>query len=372
MPRTSDDEPHSKIVTGITTPLQHVDYTRFPNFDEHYIILMSSDSHSTSTSTERPEADPLPPKIGERGYVPTSIPEMTQSSPQDERVVLPARHPADHDAEPTPAPGNNAPPPATNSTPTPNQASSIRKSWKQRLSLGGISPLTLARIVILLIFLAATSAAWGIIIIHFSAAKAIASNPSGDGSSDNGYDGFNSPAFSSVVIVHISFTIVILVELLFLERSIFHARAERYLYKNGMQRGGANASMGIAPWNRPPLPTYAAALAEIGVGTGDVEDNMIAIAPPPAYGNYRGSTLILAGALRESLIRSLNRSSQQSENSAQRQPDQVPSPRELEEGRGSRPISYDASEEADNAKRARELEAALARLETNNNSNGNP
>jgi hypothetical protein len=34
---------------------------------------------------------------------------------------------------------------------------------------------------------------------------------------------------------------------------------------------------------------------ESGVGTGDVEDNRIAVAPPPAYGNTRGSTLILTG-----------------------------------------------------------------------------
>ena len=31
------------------------------------------------------------------------------------------------------------------------------------------------------------------------------------------------------------------------------------------------------------------------MGTGDVEDNHIAIVPPPAYGHTRGSTLILAG-----------------------------------------------------------------------------
>jgi hypothetical protein len=34
---------------------------------------------------------------------------------------------------------------------------------------------------------------------------------------------------------------------------------------------------------------------ESGVGTGDVEDNQIAVAPPPAYGYTRGSTLLLAG-----------------------------------------------------------------------------
>ena len=40
---------------------------------------------------------------------------------------------------------------------------------------------------------------------------------------------------------------------------------------------------------------------ESGVGTGDVEDNRIAVAPPPAYGNTRGSTLILAGFISDEL-----------------------------------------------------------------------
>ena len=31
------------------------------------------------------------------------------------------------------------------------------------------------------------------------------------------------------------------------------------------------------------------------MGTGDVEDNRIAVPPPPAYGHTRGSTLLLAG-----------------------------------------------------------------------------
>lgn len=66
--------------------------------------------------------------------------------------------------------------------------------------------------------------------------------------------------------------------------------------------------------------------------------------------------------LRESLIRQLNRASQQSRNSALSRPPVTP--REMEEGPKSRPISYDASEEVDNAKRALDLEVALAKLES--------
>lgn len=136
------------------------------------------------------------------------------------------------------------------------------------------------------------------------------------------------------------------------------------MHKHGMPRGASNVSMGIAPWNRPSLPTYAAALTEIGVGTGDVEDNLIAIPPPPAYGNTRGSKLLLRGMLRESLIRQLNRISQQSSVSMTPSSHSPASPREMEEGGRSRPLSYDASEEVDNAKRALDLEAALTKLES--------
>lgn len=335
---------------------------------------MSTASSSTSTLTDRPEAEPLPKKVGEIGYVPPKSPK-TPESRHDSPVTnspLPARHPADRPDEPATASSTTTDLPAANPTPnaTTNSASSVKKSWKQRLSVGGVSFFSIFRIVLLLVFIAATGAAWGITIRLFGKNIPAAPDTSGDSgfgsgsddSSDSNNGGNQGPSnFSSVVIVQVSFTVVTLVELLFLERSIFHARAERYLYKNGMSRGGASATMGIAPWNRLPLPTYAAALAESGRGTGDVEDNLIAIPPPPAYGNTRGSVLLLSGFLRNSLVRNLNRSSQQSANSHNSRP---VTPREMEEGGRSRPISYDALEEVDNAKRAFELEAALSRLES--------
>jgi hypothetical protein len=233
--------------------------------------------------------------------------------------------------------------------------------------------MTLFRIILLTLFLVGTVVAWVITVTRFvgkdslnldddddnSAGSSSSSSANSDGDKNN--NNGTMPVFTSMVIVHVSFTVVVLVELLFLERSVYHARAERYLFKHGMPRGAtaASASIGIAPWNRPPLPTYAAALAESGVGTGDVEDNLIAIAPPPAYGNTRGSVLLLSGHLRDSLVRSLSRISQE------RQSEDAHSitPRQMEEGERSRPISYDASEEVNNARQARELEVALSRLE---------
>ncbi|KAH9995811.1 hypothetical protein BJV77DRAFT_960912 [Russula vinacea] len=105
---------------------------------------------------------------------------------------------------------------------------------------------------------------------------------------------------TSHIFLHVAFAVVSLVQAVLIERRIFRARAERYAFKHpgdmfptSPQDGqsGPDASMPVAPWNRPPLPTYAAALASSGVGTGDVEDVEIARPPPPAYGKTRGSTL---------------------------------------------------------------------------------
>ena len=68
--------------------------------------------------------------------------------------------------------------------------------------------------------------------------------------------------------------------------------------------------------------------------------------------------------LPSNLLRSLSRASQRSQQNNRRRSPEA----EVEEGRRSRPLSYGASEEVDDAARARELEAALARLESNNRS----
>ena len=129
--------------------------------------------------------------------------------------------------------------------------------------------------------------------------------------------------------------------------------------------------MGFAPWNRPPLPTYAAALAQSGVGTGDVEDNIIAIPPPPAYGNTRGSTLLLSGFLSDALRAQRPRSngsvqSQPSQRSSQRSSRSTRSNRD-EEDRPKSYMSTDPEWEARcDADRALVLEETLARLEDGN------
>lgn len=163
-------------------------------------------------------------------------------------------------------------------------------------------------------------------------------------------------ASSSVIFVHVIFAVGILGQLLFLERRIYRLRAERYAFLRSDEilptyhrQASVNTTMSYAPWHRPPLPTYAAALAQSGVGTGDVEDHIIAAPPPPAYGNTRGSTLLLRGFLRESLR-------------AQR-----PMSVHSHVRPSSRPLSYTSQDEQweaiQDAERARKLEETLARLE---------
>jgi hypothetical protein len=169
---------------------------------------------------------------------------------------------------------------------------------------------------------------------------------------------------ASGIFVHVIFGLLCLCELVFLERRVFRLRAERYSY---LHHGEVlptsrrryipdNVNMPLAPWLRPPLPTYAAALAQSGHGTGDVEDHVIAQPPPPAYGHTRGSTLLLSGFLRNSLrvqIDEQRRASQMSERS--------------NGAGGSRPVSYmshdEGWEEVRNAERARRLEETLDTLE---------
>jgi len=114
---------------------------------------------------------------------------------------------------------------------------------------------------------------------------------------------------ASALFFHMPFALAVILQIFLLERRYFKLRAERYAALHPgepmpptlLHRGRPADRLPIAPWNRPPLPDYAAVLQELNVGTSDVEDNQIIIPPPPAYGVTRGSRLILAGFIREDL-----------------------------------------------------------------------
>jgi len=126
--------------------------------------------------------------------------------------------------------------------------------------------------------MAGTAGAWWYTVKHFRDAMTT-SNQANANANASPQAMTNNYGWSSTIFVHVAFSVVALFELVFLERNVFHIRAERYMYKHGMSPDARRdarraATLGIAPWNRPPLPTYAAALAESGHGTGDVEDNL--------------------------------------------------------------------------------------------------
>jgi len=294
-----------------------------------------------TTGERRPQADPLPSKRGEIGYVEGASPaEQTRT----ENVTLPPRHPADRD------PSSSSPSapesPSVSSENAPPSPSSITKSSSilnflkpKNGSFGGVQLNTVLMLTVQLLILAATIVGWAIstkILVH--------AFPS-DGS------------LSTNVFIHIIFVITVIGQLIFLERRIFRIRGERYSYlhpgeilpRHRNHPPSPDPGLAFAPWNRPPLPTYAAALAQSGVGTGDVEDHLIAASPPPAYGHTRGSRLVLQGYLRDSL----RAQRPQSAHSVIRQtPDE-------------RPMSYASSDGyREGPDRAQRLEETLNRLES--------
>ncbi|KIL67974.1 hypothetical protein M378DRAFT_59862, partial [Amanita muscaria Koide BX008] len=251
----------------------------------------------------RPEAGPVPRKRGEIGFI-DSIHSQFEPRAPPFALAFPARHPADRDFDleaqvlsanyvvpitPGPARSNSRDENADAS----QDPASDPKNHNFPYRVAGLKLTTLSLCVLQFLILIATVVGWAM------AAHSIQSSTE----SKVGFGGT-----TLLVTIHVIFAIVLLVELVFLERIVFKLRIERYTYLNpgeavpsSIRAAVPTPSIPFAPWNRPPLPTYAAALAQSGVGTGDVEDHLIAAPPPPAYGNTRGSTLVLSGYMRDSL-----------------------------------------------------------------------
>ncbi|KAH7337058.1 hypothetical protein B0J17DRAFT_718956 [Rhizoctonia solani] len=322
---------------------------------------------SDETLVERPEAGPLPAKQGEIGYVPPVVPATTANETGDQSE-LPARHPADRSTTP-PNPDSSS----TSSQPTqhPNTSTtSLPSSFKHFLraprplpTINGVRSTTVFRVVFITFTLIASIVGWIVTVIRMNAWDKKSSVFEPPPQSVSNTEGNNLPASdplnqmtqSSLVFVHVAFGAAVLFQLLVLERSVYRFRAERYAYLHPDEMAtvtDVNGVMGLSPWNRPPLPTYAAAL---GVrGTGDVEDNIIAAPPPPEYGNTRGSTLLLVSDF------SLSRQSRPN-SATQREDRQEALGRPVQAW--SRPVSYGEDEMRQNLRRSLDLEAALARLE---------
>ncbi|KAJ6508010.1 hypothetical protein C8R47DRAFT_966071 [Mycena vitilis] len=337
---------------------------------------MSVASSSSAAPESRPQAGPLPQKRGEIGW----NDEMKAAADAASRsgsptAPLPERHPEDRDgaaaaaasAADSAAPSSDstaAPPPASPSLTTLPASSTDSLSKKKRFlgflkpkkvpSYGGLRLTTLLAFALQLLLVGGTITGW-----YFAVSRLGHGSSSSDPTDQQQMTLGNA---STAIFIHVVFGVITLIQLLFLERRVFRLRAERYSFvhpgeilPSARRRQLGEPSMGFSPWNRPPLPTYAAALEQSGAGTGDVEDHLIAAPPPPAYGNTRGSTFLLSGFLRDSLRA-------QRPASAQTHASQAPMSERTE-----RPVSYLSVDEewevVQNAERARVLEETLSQLE---------
>lgn len=285
---------------------------------------MSTPGASTSSGPVEPsrsEAEPLPRKVAEFGYV--SVPEPARLAVNASTSDLQLNpHPAEQRDGPPPTPSrvNHAPTlsAASSTTSLPMSVNSRKSSKVYRSFVNfirgksisnkpmpmilGIELPTLVRLIFTIIMLIGVLVGWAITVLMISKHNQRTSGQNSDGS------GNSTPSFSlnqDIIFIHTGFAIATLIVCILLERAIFMTRADRYAYTHPQdpegfgtprvgQRGRRVARGGVAfaPWNRPPLPTYANAVGFRG--TGDVEDAQIAAPPPPEYGNTRGSTLLLS------------------------------------------------------------------------------
>ncbi|KAG8907704.1 hypothetical protein FRB99_002500 [Tulasnella sp. 403] len=282
-----------------------------------------ADASSSVQTNDQPEiptsssqAPALPAKRGEIGFQdgPQEPGEVDLSSGED-AVMNAGPHPAEPSDPTGSSEQSDSHPPGVTSSDS-DAATLAAPAYKRVVfgtlrsslpnkRLGGLSNATVVRMLSILLLIGGVVTLW---VVLFRVLKATATS-----SSDSGYSNGmrNDPTTanamtSSFVFVHVAFTIALIILLIFFERAVYQARVDRFTYLHPdilpryRSRGRFGSvelervpSRGIpyAPWNRPPLPTYAAA---VGMrGTGDVEDEAIAGPPPPAYGNTRGSILLL-------------------------------------------------------------------------------
>jgi len=234
----------------------------------------------TSTSAQ---ADPLPSKRGEIGY---TSPANTLSV----RNLPPSPHPDDRDSDDhsfvypdaVPQP-DSVVAEQSSSTASITKSHGILDLFKPEgpPAFGGLRLYTLVILAMQLILLGGTVAVWVLVSKRISQIGQL-----------------------TIIPFHIIFVILVLVQLLLLERRLFRLYEERYNYVRPGEilprhrTPRSSMILTLAPWNRPALPPYAVALSESGVGTGDIEDLLIPHLPPPAYGNTRESTLDLQNILR--------------------------------------------------------------------------
>ncbi|KAG9005934.1 hypothetical protein FRB90_010135 [Tulasnella sp. 427] len=282
---------------------------------------MEQSNQLTQPGGRSQEAPALPSKRGELGYVERNTEVDLSLGPEEALNAGP--HPAERTRGSSSSRGTPAEEQSRQESGDRRSGSgaatsiigpkaAVFQSWrstKPNRRFGGLANATVLRLTAILI------ATGGVGVIWVFAVRVLQANARpnyGDSSEPSAPPPSPGDATPSLVFVHISFATAVLILLIFLERAVFRARVDRFAFKNPgvlpqyrsrggrgipesgpLSEGSSWRSIPYAPWNRPPLPTYAAAVNVRG--TGDVEDEIIAAPPPPAYGNTRGSTLLLTG-----------------------------------------------------------------------------
>jgi hypothetical protein len=259
------------------------------------------DIPSNGAESSRPQAGPLPSKQGEIGYIGTAEPPTDILHPLNLQHDLPTTRPphsVDRNHSPI-SPADAVTPPAQSEVvtcPSSDQLSSTASITKPNGMLGffksqgppafgGLRPYTLVIFAVQLTLLGGSVTAW----VFASKCLAITAEQHHQ----------TLLGLPTTIPMHIIFILVIFVQLVHLERALSRLREERYDY---VHRGEilprhiprSSIDSTVAPWNHSSLPTYAAALWQSGIATGDVEDHIIACSPPPAYDNTRRSTIVIS------------------------------------------------------------------------------
>jgi len=253
--------------------------------------MPSDNIPSNGAESPRPQADPLPSKRGEIGYIENVEPSKNILHPLD-LYDLPTNS-VDR-IPPSPiSPNAVIIPPAQSEIvtyPSSDQSSSTASITKPNgmldffkpqgpPALGGLRLYTLVISAVLLILLGGTVTAWVFASKHLAIIA-----------EQNHQTLFG--LLPTTIPVYIIFIFIILLQLSHLERLLFRLRGERYAYVHrgeiiprhrNIPRSSIDST--FAPWNYSP---YAAALSQNRIATGDVEDHIIAGSPPPAYDNTVG------------------------------------------------------------------------------------
>lgn len=358
---------------------------------QRFVTQVAEASASASTRSNTSQAEPLPRKVGELGYdsaihgdsspvigvrsdsIPLAPHPAERSESNNEAISATSPRALSHSRTDTSSTASSesttervtpqAVQSSTSLAPSATSMSSISRltkklkpSPKPSKHLFGMAPRTLCKFFVLIFVLIGVCAGW---------ALATKANADGHGTL------FGGGGMNVVVFIHVAFSVIVITQLLFIERTVFRLRAERFSYLHPEAElptrnpftGGNSHGLAFAPWQRPSLPSYAAALRAAPTTTGDAEDQevarMVALGHgdvPPLYGNTRGSTLLAYGLGAGPLA------NRPTSSSSRRTIASLFTRREAEEG-GSRPVSYGQSQQIEDALRAQKLEETLTRLE---------